>query len=77
MSVGQTALDFKYRSNERIVLMVHPFLGCGTVSQIYGVGKDKILRSDRLMDLCRNASCACYGMSSTKAKVVAPRENYY
>ena len=56
---------------------MHALLGCGTVSQIYGVGKDKIIRSDKLMDLCRNASGAFYGMSSTKAKVVAPGENYY
>lgn len=75
--MGHTALDFKYKSSERIVLMVHAFLGCDTVSQVYGADKDKLLKSDKLMDLCRNASGAFYTMSSTKVEVVAPRENHY
>lgn len=60
--MGHTALDFKYKSSGRIVLMVHAFLGYGTVSQVHGTDKDKLLKSDKLMDLCRNASGACYTM---------------
>ena len=52
-----------------IILLTHAFLGCDTTSRIYGIGKDKIIRSTKLQEVCRDAADIFYSANATKEQV--------
>ena len=52
-----------------IILLVHAFLGCDTVSQIYGIAKNKIVKSQKLLSLCYDVYNVFYNSAATKAQV--------
>ena len=51
------------------VLLQHAFLGCDTVSRIFGIGKDKIMNCNRLLVLCKEVSVPFYSPCSTKRDI--------
>ena len=52
-----------------IFLLVHAFLGCDTVSQIYGIVKNKTLKSEKLLSLCYDIAGVFYNSAATKPAV--------
>lgn len=51
------------------VLLQHAFLGCDTVSRIFGIGKDKIINNKRVLSLCQEVSKPFYSPHATKAEI--------
>ena len=37
---------------EEVILLIHAFLGCDTVSRICGIGKNRITKSPKLVSIC-------------------------
>ena len=54
--------------NESILLQ-HTFLGCDTVSRIFGIGKSKLMSNTHLLTLCKEATKIFYSAESTKEEI--------
>ena len=39
-----------------VILIIHALLGCEAVFRIYGIGKDKITKSPKLVNICRDVA---------------------
>ena len=52
-----------------IILLTHAFLGCDTTSRFFGIGKDKIIKSTKLQEVCRDAAEIFYSANATKEQV--------
>ena len=48
---------------------MHAFLGCDTVSKIYGIGKDEITKSPKLIDICDEVAPVFYNFISDMLEV--------
>ena len=48
------------------ILLAHTFLGCDTTSRIYGLGKERLLKTDKMKEACKHASLVFYDSSSKK-----------
>lgn len=50
---------------KELILLIHAFLGCETVFRIYSIGKDKITKSPKLVNICFDvAQIFCNHLSS-------------
>ena len=59
-----------------MILFIHAFFGCDTVSQLHGIAKDKVFKNDRLKPPCLKASKVFYSIESTKSQIVKSGENF-
>ena len=55
--------------NLKTISSCHAFLGCDTVSQIYGIAKNKILKSEKLLCLRYDVAGVFYNSVATKPAV--------
>ena len=51
------------------MLLIHAFLGCGTVSRIYGIGRDKITKFSKLVNICCDIAPIFYNHLSSKLDI--------
>ena len=51
------------------ILLIHAFLGCDTVSRIYGISKDKITKFPKLFNICSDFPPMFYDDLSTKLNI--------
>ena len=58
-----------------LILFVHAFFGCDTVSQLHGIAKDKIFKNERLKPPCLKASEIFFSSASTKSQIAKAGED--
>ena len=51
------------------MLLIHAFLGCDTVSRIYGIGRDKITKFSKLVNICCDVAPKFYNHLSSKLDI--------
>ena len=51
------------------ILLQHAFLGCDTVSRVFGMGKGKIMDTPRLRELCISLAPIFYSSTSSKEEI--------
>ena len=57
-----------------IIMLIHAITGCDTTSRIYGVGKDNILKSLRLVKACRDVVSVFYAPNTLRDVIEMERE---
>ena len=55
--------------SQDFILLTHAFLGCNTTFRIYGLGKERILKTDKTKEACKHASLVFYDSSSKKEDI--------
>ena len=48
------------------ILLQHAFLGCGTVSRIFGIGKGRIMDNPHLLSVCANVPSIFKSVEASK-----------
>ena len=51
------------------ILLIYTFLGCDTVSRIYGIDKDKITKCRKLVNICCDVAPIFYNYFSSKLDI--------
>ena len=51
------------------ILLIQAFFGCDAVSRIYGIGKDKITKSPKLVNICCDVAPIFYNHLSSKLDI--------
>ena len=54
---------------KEVVLLIHVFLGCDTDSRMYGIGKGKITKSPKFVNICCNVAPIFYNHLSSKLDI--------
>ena len=55
--------------NPETILLQHAFLGCDTVSRIFGIGKGKVMDNPHLLSVCANVASVFYSSESSKDSI--------
>ena len=58
------------------ILLAQAFLGCDTISRIYGLQKERVLKIDKMKEACKYASLVFYDSSSKKEDIEKAGENF-
>ena len=58
------------------ILLAHAFLGCDTTFWIYWLGKDRVMKTDKMKEACKHAFLVFYDSSSKKEDIQKVGEKF-
>ena len=60
-----------------VILLLHAFLRCNTVFRIYGIGRDKIAKCPKLLNICCDLPPTFYNQLNSNLDIQEAGENYF
>ena len=60
-----------------VILLIHAFLGCNTVFRFYGIGRDKIAKSPKLLNICCDLPPTFCNQLNSKLDIQEAGENLF